>query len=74
LKLRAPLTRLAEFILGLAEGKTRGLATLSPEGRGEYFEAGREDLLAFLRERPHLGTNDERCARLRFPAPMFAES
>jgi hypothetical protein len=32
---RAPLTRLAEFTLGLAEGKTRGLATLSPSGRGK---------------------------------------
>jgi hypothetical protein len=28
LKLRDPLTRLVEFTLGLAEGKTRGLATL----------------------------------------------
>jgi hypothetical protein len=31
---RDPLARLAEFILGLAEAKTRGLATLSPAGRG----------------------------------------
>jgi hypothetical protein len=33
--LRAPLARLAEFALGLAEGKTRGLATLFPLGRGK---------------------------------------
>ncbi|HEY4919932.1 MAG TPA: hydantoinase/oxoprolinase family protein [Xanthobacteraceae bacterium] len=35
LNLRAPLTRLEEFTLGLAKGKTRGLAPLSPAGRGE---------------------------------------
>src|SRR5262252_1678664 len=75
MKRRAPLTRLAEFTLGLAEGKTRGLATLSPAGRGNSRAARQDsaDAIAVCRRAGRVGLRRSRLRARRLAACRAAD-